>query len=166
MALAMTLVFTLVVWLIATNLAPKFVEKSATAAKTRPVASLLYGLLTLDATPFAAIILCLTVIGIPVAIALMVLYGLVLCITTAITTIAIADMLAKKVAVFAKAKNLLGILTVAIILWAISLVPVLGGIVGFLVVIYGLGIFVLAVLNKTEKKAKAEKTEKAEKKEN
>lgn len=164
--LIMILVFTLVVWLLANKLAPKFVEKATAVAKTRPVASLLYGLLTLVATPFVAIILCMTVVGIPVAIALMVLYGLVLCITTAITTIALADILAKKVSIFAKAKNLLAIVTVAVVLWALSLVPVLGGIVGFLVVLYGLGIVVLSVLNKANKSKKEEKKPvKVEKKE-
>lgn len=160
MSFALVLVFTLVVWLVVTFLAPKFTEKFTKAGKNRPVASLLFGLLTLIVVPIVSLLLMITIIGAPVGLILFALYALVISISIPMASISLANILsnvlADKVKFLTKAKNILSVIIVTFVLWLITLIPYVGGVVTLLAVIYGLGMFTLSVLNKVEKKAKAE----------
>lgn len=155
--LVMLLVFVLIVWAVITFLAPNFNEKIQNAGKVRPIASLLYGLLGLIVVPIASVLLMLTVVGVPVALIAFGLYCLVISITCVLTSISLANILAEKVAFFAKAKKVLAVLLVAVVLYLLTLVPYVGGLVYALSTIYGFGMFVLAVLNKVNKKEKTDK---------
>lgn len=160
MSFALVLVFTLVVWLVVTFLAPKFTEKFTKAGKNRPVASLLFGLLTLIVVPIVSLLLMITIIGAPVGLILFALYALVISISIPMASISLAhilsNVLADKVKFLTKAKNILSVIIVTFVLWLITLIPYVGGVVTLLAVIYGLGMFTLSILNKIEKKAKAE----------
>lgn len=152
-----TLVFTLVVWALITFLAPNFKEKIEKVGKVRPVASSLFGLLGMIIIPVLSILLLLTVFGVPLAAALIALFALVISMTFTLTTIALANILAEKVSFFAKYKKVLAVVLVALVLWALTQIPYVGIAVFILIPIYGLGMFILSVLNKVEKKVKATK---------
>ena len=152
-----TLVFTLIVWLLITFVAPKFNEKVEAVGNNRKLASFGFGLLGLIAIPVVSVILVLTKVGTPIAIAFTAIYALIISITFTLTTIILANMLANKVSFFAKYKKVLAIVVVALILWALTQIPFAGPVILALIAIYGFGVFVLSVLNKTEKKEKPAK---------
>ena len=153
-AIVYSLIFTLIVWLILSFIAPKFTEKVELAGKNRPIASILFGLLTLIAAPIVGLLLIVTIVGIPATIILFTLYCIALAISMPIAIISIASMIAKKVSVLAKARNLCAIVLVAVVIELIKLIPVVGALISFVLLLYGLGIIVLSIFNKVEKKNK------------
>ena len=124
------------------------------------------GLLATVATIVISIALLFSVIGIPVSFAIVGLLVLLLSISTAITCIAITYKLKEK---FTYSKNYLTYLTlvgVAIVIWALKLIPYVGLIISILVKMIGLGIIVYYLFEKSKtKKDKIDKTTKKEKKE-
>lgn len=127
---------------------------------------LVSGLLATVATIVISIALLFSVIGIPVSFAIVGLLVLLLSISTAITCIAITYKLKEK---FTYSKNYLTYLTlvgVAIVIWALKLIPYVGLIISILVKMIGLGIIVYYLFEKSKtKKDKIDKTTKKEKKE-
>lgn len=146
------LVYTLVIWLLMSRFAPKFYGKVTELAPKKIAFALLIGLIALVVIPFVAILLMFTVVGVPVAIALLVIYGLLLATSSALTVIALAAKLANKVKALAKLNNLFAVIIVSLVLWALTLIPFVSLIVSFLTVLAGLGIFVMLLF---KRKAKA-----------
>lgn len=160
MSFVFTLVFTLVIWLLMTYTAPKFTEKVEIVGKNRPGMSILTGFLGLIIVPTVAILLLISIIGIPVSFALIALYCLVISITFTLTTVSLANILATKVPFLAKAKKILAVIIVALVLWLLTLIPFVKALALIVILLYGFGVFTLAILNKTEKKPKKEKVKK------
>lgn len=155
LALLTVLVYTLVIWLLMSKVAPKFYGKVTGLTPKKMLLALLVGLIALIVVPFVSVLLLFTVVGIPVAFALMVVYGLIIAISFAMTVIAIAGKLADKVKALAKLNNLFAVIIVTIVLWALSLIPYAGGVISFLVVLCGFGMFLMSIFNKKEKAIEA-----------
>lgn len=145
------LVYTLVIWLLMSKLAPKFYEKVTTTTPKKMLLALLVGLLALIVIPIVSLLLVYTIVGLPIAFALMVVYGLILAISFVMTVIALAGKLANKVKVLAKLNNLFAVIIITLVLWALSLIPYVGIIVLFLVVLCGFGMFLMSIINKKDK---------------
>jgi hypothetical protein len=109
----------------------------------RPVAPLLLGLLLFVGLPFAAILLAITFIGLPLAFALGALYLFLLYAGRVIAAMvigqAILGLASSSLQRFGRIALGLGILVLAVE------VPYLGGVVGLLVMFFGLGVFGLWV---------------------
>lgn len=143
-SLLTALVYTLVIWFLISKLAPKFYGKATEMKPKRLLLALLVGLVTLIVVPVVSMLLMVTVVGVPVALALLAIYALVISIAFALTSIVLATKVAAKVKALAKFNNIFAVIIVAIVLWALTLIPYAGGIVSFLITLCGLGMFVLA----------------------
>ena len=143
-SLLTALVYTLVVWFLLSKLAPKFYGKVTEMKPTKMLLALLVGLITLIVIPVVAMLLMVTVVGVPVAFALLAIYAIVISIAFALTSIVLATKVAAKVRALAKFNNIFAVIIVAIVLWALTLIPYAGGIISFLITLCGLGMFVLA----------------------
>lgn len=99
----------------------------------KPGPSLLWGLITLILTPIAAIIVMVTVVGLPLGIVAMLLYGVGVIVAVVITALALG-------AVLLKGDNMyLQLLLGLVVIYALGAVPFLGGLIWFLVLVFGLG---------------------------
>ena len=145
------LVFTLVVWLVASKLAPKFYGRLTSMEPKKMALSILIGLLAIIITPIIIMLLMMTVIGMPVALALLAIYMIAVVLSFAMAVMGIAAKLAQKVKSLAKLNNLLAVIIVTIVLWALSLIPYAGPVIFFIVILTGFGMLILSVLNKKEK---------------
>lgn len=148
MSFAYLIVFVLIVWLLMMFIAPKFMEKATRIGKEKILPSLGFGILGIILIPIIAVLLMFTVVGMPISMALMALYGLLVLITFTVVTLTFANMLANKVKFFAKFKNLIGIILIALILWALTLIPYVGIIIKLIITIYGFGILMISIFNK------------------
>lgn len=160
-SLLTAIVYTLVVWFLISKLAPKFYGKVTEMKPKRMFLALLVGLITLIVVPVVAMLLMVTVVGVPVALALLAIYALVISIAFALTSIVLATKVSAKVKALAKFNNIFAVIIVAIVLWALTLIPYAGGIISFLITLCGLGMFVLAFKKEKPKQieAPAEKAE-------
>lgn len=94
------------------------------------------GFLSLIATPFAAIIGLCTVVGIPLSIIALLLYGILIYLSIIPATYYVGNILLKD-----KIENKYLLFTVTLlIIYLLKMIPVLGGLVSFLVLCFGLGI--------------------------
>lgn len=170
--LCSSLLYVAIVFILAILLAPKFVEKASSyIALSSTSKSFGIGILATVVAIVVSFALLFSVIGIPVSFAIVALLVLLLSIATAVTSICITYRLKEK---FAYSKNYLTYLTLAgvvIVIWALKLIPYVGGFISIVVNLVGFGIVVdyLLTKNKSNKKeiketAKKEKKEKSSKK--
>lgn len=107
---------------------------------------------------FAALILFLTVILIPVGVVGLLLYILMLICATAMGTVVIAIKLLKDKELTTK-NVILWSLLVAAILFVVKFVPIVGGIIGFAVTLIGIGTMADLLFGKDKKQEKVEVVE-------
>lgn len=116
------------------------ITSMADSIKSNPVSSLGWGALLLFATPIAAIIVCCTVIGLPLGIIGLVLYGIAIYLSQIPVALCIGRLIigrfreveSKGIMVGAMATGL-AILT--LLMW----IPILGFLIGLATAIFGLG---------------------------
>lgn len=146
------IVFTLVIYAALIFLAPKFVEKSKEYISTRGLLAAAIGLAFTILVPIVAFILLFTVVGLPLAFTMAMIYAVVLMINCAIVTTAINEFICGK---FEKInstwKKILMIIPVALVLFLIKQIPFLGGLVSVVVFFVGVGIIVLYQFDKRRK---------------
>ncbi|MBQ9019263.1 MAG: hypothetical protein IJ097_02995 [Bacilli bacterium] len=109
----------------------------------------LLGFAFLILLPIAAVILMITVVGIPLSIVSLIVYGLLVYLSIIPTTYYFGNL------VFGKSiKNKYGIFTLSLlIIYLIRIIPIIGGLVGFISLIFGLGMYTILFKDKiTEKK--------------
>ena len=130
----------LVIGVILIKLAPQFTKITADTIVKKPVASLGIGLLTLIITPIVILIAAITVIGIPIALILLVLFLITMYFAKIFVSVAIGRKIVEVInqkagdyAVF-----ILGLLVYTIL----TLIPVIGVIVGILALLCGVGAIV------------------------
>lgn len=118
------------------------------------------GALMLIFVPILSIVLMLSVIGIGLGLIVLVLYIIGLCVAIPVSSVEIAHrILAKKENV--KKGVWIGIsILVSLVIWAIRFIPVIGGIVRFILVLIGLGI-ISSLIFQRNKKEEVNENEKA-----
>ena len=90
-----------------------------------------------------AILLFISQIGAAAALVVLAIWFLLLfCLSTPVAIISIAGLIANKVEALKKAHNILAIIIASIVVWAIGLIPFVGGLVALLVSLYGFGLIV------------------------
>lgn len=159
-----SLLYILVVFFLCLWLAPKFTAKTQDYITVKKCASSFgIGLLASIIIAIVGTILLFTIVGIPVGLALVGLLVLLLSIATTVTCIAITNKLKEK---FSYSKNYLTYLTlvgIAIIIWALELIPYVGIIISLLVKMIGLGITIRYLLTKNVESEETKKVEKNKK---
>lgn len=154
------LVYIVVVILLATWLAPKFVEKVKDTETKNALISLVIGLGTPIAGIIVGILLLITGIAAKVGIALFMVIALIWMSAMAITSIYLGNIVAKKLQFEGKAKFVLACILTALAIWLVAKIPVLGSLVSFVATILGIGLFVYNIFAK--KVVEKENTEVAE----
>jgi len=154
-----TLLYTLIIALILLWLTPNFIEKVSKMSVGKSFAALGIGLgafIAFFIFIFISIFLLISVVGSPIFIIGMFVAMLVAYIGNAIASIFFGKLLTKLFKVEGKVKFMLFTLLAALIIWAISLIPVVGGILTFLIWLFGIGTLIINLFNK---KGKTEVTE-------
>lgn len=148
-SLISTILFTLFIYLLLRLIAPKSMEKlSATATHSMPKI-LGLGILSLILIPIISIILMITVVGVPISFLLLVLYGLLISISTATFTIGISSLFCYKRNISKKLAQYLTITISTIIVWIVTILPFgIGSIAQLIFTIVGLGIILFALFTK------------------
>ncbi len=125
-------------------LAPRYLRTASDMLRERPGWSALWGFILLIVVPFAAALLFFTLIGIPLGIAALGVWGLALL----FCSIPVALFLGRQAAMWIRqgaAFSPYASLAIGLLLLAIAgTIPFLGGLVRLLVVVFGLGMFALA----------------------
>jgi len=123
-------------------LLPGFTSEAAAAIGRKPLPSLGLGLAILVCVPFVALVLLITIIGIPVALLLMSLYLLVLFLgwITAALFVAQRGLAALRPGQpVTRGWQLLALLLGLIVLWLLKHIPLVGGWIGFIALLAGIG---------------------------
>jgi len=123
-------------------LLPGFTSESAATIGRKPLPSLGLGLAILLCVPFVALVLLITIIGIPVALLLMSLYLLVLFLgwITAALFVAQRGLAALRPGrPVTRGWQLLALLLGLVVLWLLQQIPLVGGWIGFVALLAGIG---------------------------
>ena len=160
------LAFVIIIWLVCLWLAPKFLNDTNKFVGKKTLNVLGTGLLTLIAVPIACIILLLLQLTAGISLLTVAIYILALIVAKSLFTIVANNYLCSKLNIN-KNTGIFGMLIVSgVIVWVISELPYVGGIVSFIISVLGLGVLVSAILPKKAKKAsdtdKVKKTTKTE----
>ena len=124
---------------------PRFTMSAAGRVSASPWASLGIGLVVLIVTPFVAILLMATVLGVWVGLTLLALYFVALIPGLLISCFFLGDWGARRLKrdVTSTGRRLISVAVVIILLGLIQLVPVIGGLLLFILLLSGLGAGVL-----------------------
>jgi len=143
----------LVIGIIIVLLAPRRVEAVTESIRTRPWASLGWGAVILVATPIAAIILCITIIGLPLGLITLALYTIVIYLTQLFVGLLIGQLIIGAYKGVVETRGaLVGALALGLaILRFLMLIPFVGFFFRLATVLFGLGAVLVS-----EKKLRAE----------
>jgi hypothetical protein len=140
----------LAVGLILIYLSPKFMLRTTNTLSSRPWLSLGIGFLAIILTPIAIVALLATIIGIPLALILLAIYMILLYLGKLFVIFWLGTKLLRE-----RSAYLMFVAGLAVY-FIISLIPVIGGIVGILAMLFGIGSFLItkkSVFAEAKKKA-------------
>lgn len=120
-------------------LAPRAADAVARTARAKALVSALVGLLAFFLIPIIAFAALFTVVGIPLGIVLL----LLVLPLYAISYVTAAFALGRRII---KGSRILAFLVGLVILQLLTLIPIAGGLIGFLAVIFGLGLLLMTLL--------------------
>lgn len=130
----------LLVGIVLILLAPERIRKVTDSIRRRPWASLGWGTILLIVTPIAALIVCVTIIGIPLGIMSLILYAFAIYITQIIVGLFIGKWIIGAFGQVETKAALIGALALGLAIFKLlRLIPYLGFIMGLVTVLFGLG---------------------------
>jgi cytoskeletal protein CcmA (bactofilin family) len=136
----LSFVMALVVGIIIIFTARRRIVSLADSIKSNPLSSLGWGALILFVTPIAAIIVCCTVIGLPVGIISLVLYGIAIYLSQIPVALCIGRLIIGRFREVESRGIMVGTLTTGLAILAIlGWIPIIGFLVGLATAIFGLG---------------------------
>jgi hypothetical protein len=130
---------TLVLGLILLGLAPRTFRASADILTKQAGWALVSGFAALILTPIVAITLMITVLGVAAGFALLLVWGAALIVSYSYVSFALGEWIAAKAGWKLKWHGVTSLVLGAIVLALLMLIPILGGLVGFLALSWGLG---------------------------
>lgn len=139
----------LVIWLVIRLIHKTFWINLAIKIKNTPLQTLGFGTLALILTPFIAVALMLTVIGIPLSFILLIFYVISLYISKIIISVFFAFSLQKRYN-WSFAKGFWLFLLSLILLSILVAIPIVGWLIRFIIAIFGLGAIVLSLKKEPE----------------
>lgn len=117
-----------------------FVEQGITMLRTQPGRSILWGLVVFFGIPIFVIVTMVTIIGIPIAVATLLLLPFLLILGFTTTTLGVSDWILNRNSESKKTGQRLLLLAVGVVLLVIiGFVPFLGGLLILLALLFGLG---------------------------
>lgn len=150
-SLGSLLVIVLVVWGLSLLVAPKFLKSTNDLIASKKIFPVLgCGILTPIAITVLAILLLFINITASISLLLLTILALLFALSTSVTIIAINNLICKKLKI-SKNIGILGVLILTTtVLWAICLIPFVGGIISILAVIIGMGLITYFAFNKNK----------------
>jgi hypothetical protein len=131
-------------------------EDAVTLARAKGVSSFLIGLVSLILLPVVAVALMVTVVGIPAGLALLFVVPILIFVSYAVAATGLADLIFNRPRAPRLAGRTFGFLIVgAIILGLVSLIPVAGGMLVFLLLILGAGAFLRSARRRAKRSRRA-----------
>ena len=131
---------TLVLGIIIVLLAPKRVKAVTESIRTRPWASLGWGAIILIFTPIAALIVCITIIGLPLGLIVLALYTIAIYLTQLFAGLLVGQLIIGTFRGVETRAALIGALALGLaILSLLRLIPYLNFFIGLATVLFGLG---------------------------
>lgn len=135
------------------HFAPKYVESATMDIKEKTWPALLYGLVTLIIMPIVAVLLMVTVIGIPLGLMTMAFYFMGLYIAPLFFMVLLGQLV---MGTMSKKYSMYAALLVGAIAYAIlTLIPIIGGIIALFAVLAGIGSMAMTELEAYKKMRKA-----------
>ncbi len=163
LALGRFIVTVLVIWLLYLWLAPKFLENTGALLSKKLLPVIGSGILTPIIFVIAFVLLLILGLTSNIAIIGTMLFAVLLMISNSTFVIAINNLVCKKFNI-SKNTTTFGILIItSAVIWLLELIPVVGSILNFVIMIIGLGILVTAIIPEKEKSNKNSKKEKSNK---
>ncbi|MFH1381384.1 MAG: hypothetical protein ABIH70_00630 [Chloroflexota bacterium] len=136
----------LVVGIVIILIASRRVTLMADSIQAKPWQSLGWGTVILIVTPIAAVIVMITVIGLPVGLISLALYGIALSLSQVPVASLIGRLIIKQNRKIESKALMIGALALGLlILFLLGLIPYIGWIVGLLTIVFGLGSLVTAM---------------------
>ena len=146
------IVFVLIIWLICLVLAPKFLTCTDKYVGKKSLNVFGKGLLTLFATPIICFILIILQLTSGFSLFLLALYILAIIVSKSLFIITANNYVCSKLKVN-KNTGIFGMLIVSgIVVWGITQIPYIGGLISFIISILGLGILVSTIVPEKAKK--------------
>jgi hypothetical protein len=151
---------TLVLGLLLLGLAPRSLRATQDVMTKQSGRALLTGLVALVMTPIVVVMLMVTFLGIPAAFALLLLWVVALITSFSYSSYTLGDWLVKQASWKLKWPHFMALLLGLVVLAVLMLIPFVGGLFGFLAMVWGLGGLILMAVQHVKnsgdiKKAKA-----------
>jgi len=135
----------LVIGIITVLVAPRRLVSVADSIRTRPLPSLGWGAVVVFAAPIAAIVVCFTVIGIPVGLIVLALWGIAIYLSQIPVALLIGLLITRRSGEMQSKGLLVGALALGlVILVVLRAIPFLGFWVGLATALFGLGAVVVS----------------------
>ena len=153
---ATAVVFTLVIYGLALLFSKSSIEKCTKIASKKFLPAFGIGILSLILIPVVSFLLLISIVGAPVSIALLVLYGLLLAISGSVFAISIANIISEKIKITNAWLKALCVAIVSLLVYIIGIIPYVS-LIKFLIIILGFGIILMNMFFKNinfEKKDK------------
>lgn len=131
----------LLIGLLTIALFPRATAETTSLLRARPWASMLAGLILLIVVPIAAVIIMVTIIGIPLGVILLMLYFIAVFVAPLFAAIVLGYLIWRKPGGSLYLALLIGVG----VYFVLRLIPFLGGLVGLVALLAGLGALVLAL---------------------
>jgi cytoskeletal protein CcmA (bactofilin family) len=129
-----------VIGLVIILIAPRRSASAADAILNRPLASLGWGAVILFATPVAAILVCFTLIGLPLGLIVLALYAIAIYISQIFVSLFVGRWILGRFWGIERRGMMIGALALGLfIIMLLELIPFLGFWIGLTVVLFGLG---------------------------
>ncbi len=163
LALGRFIVTVLVIWLLYLWLAPKFLENTGALLSKKLLPVIGSGILTPIIFVIAFVLLLILGLTSNIAIIGTMLFAILLMISTSTFVIAVNNLVCKKFNISKNATTFGVLIITSAVIWLLELIPVVGSILNFVIMIIGLGILVTAIIPEKEKSNKNSKKEKSNK---
>ena len=132
----------LLIGIVSLMLAPELTQKISDTVPVNPLRNLLWGLVFLIITPILAVLLLITIIGIPLSLIIFIIYIIILYISSIFIGLWIGQYILKRLKMETRFKVLTMAFGILIVLIGINL-PFIGIFIHLVVLLLGLGAFVL-----------------------
>lgn len=141
------IIFTLVIYGLALLFTKGSIEKCTKITANKSLLAFGIGTLVLISVPIVSIILMITVVGIPIAFALLIFYCLLISLATSVFSICIADIAYDKLKFSNIWLKVLLIVAISLLIYIIGIIPYIS-ILKMLIVILGFGILIMNIFFK------------------
>ncbi len=135
----------LVVGLVLVTIAPKTVRKGIVSSIADPLPDVLWGIGVLIIVPLLALVLGITLIGIPLAVILFLIYGIALYCAQVVTGMVLGTYVCGLFQGKKSAKNgslMIKMLIGVFVLWLVIGIPEIGWVLGIIATVWGMGIII------------------------